>query len=465
MKSFLLFLLICPFVLYSQTKPIGNSSVASKKNVAKKNPAVVKLVAIAYEQYQASKDDECKKTISQILALDAKNKDAFLLLANLSMFEEQYDDMWSHLNKIYKFYPQEPEVYSQFVMTHLNYFAMPDSIKVLLCRKTIRLASQMAEPFAALGMVAAVAGYYEESLSYFDISLTKKWKDSISKTIILLPYARCLYALGEIEEALVKVNQMIPHVKGNDKYTCLFLKARYMMDLNQLNVKEELDTLNAYSSDNPEILKLNASYYKLTNSMDTACKYAKSIRLTEGGETFDLSPYCNDIVKVIDFTNVKKMMYALGDEELNIFSIDSKFPNSINFGWEKQLTRSNKDFGNINIPFKILDSSYYQSISFTPNKMNGAKEGSTLWLSKAQFCEIEQFKATKISINNAPLSIFRVIGNEQLDVLDNKGKEFLLDCVILSDGKTIIGFINDIHNPIIVKIESENINLFLYKLE
>jgi hypothetical protein len=464
MKSLLFILFISPILLFSQAKPAAKTPAkptTAAKPTPKANPAVVKLVEKAYTQYQESKDDECKKTIKQILTLDAKNKDAHLLLANLSMFEEQYEEMWLNLDKLFKFYPKEPEVYSQFVMTHLNYYAMPDSIKVLLCRKTIRLASHKSEPYATLGMMAAVSGYYEEALSYFDISLSKQWKDTLSKTIILLPYARCLYAIGDIEQALEKVEEMLPNVKGNDKYTCLFLKVKYKMDLKQLDVKVDLDTLNSFAKDNSEILKLNAEYYLLTNSLDTACKFAKDVRLAEGGETFDLSPYCLDVVQTLNLTKNPKFAYAFGDEELKINVTDYKYPNAMIFKWEKFFTRTNKEFGTKSIKNKALDSSYYQIIDFSQNSKGDLSETSTLWLSKAQFCELEQYKATKLSVNNAPLSIFRIIGNEQLDVLDNNGKEFLLNFILISDGKTLIGYLNDVNNPLIVKLESENINLFL----
>lgn len=479
MKSLFFIGLLIPFFAVAQVKPSSTKPAAKstsskpattvKKTVAspvKSNPVVKKLTEQAYTEYKASKDEECEKTIKQILAIDPKNKDAYSLRANIAMFKEDYDAMWENLDKLYQLYPKEPEVYSQFALSHINYFEFPDSIKGILCRKTIRLAGHTSEPYATMGMIAAVSGYYQEAISYFNISFKKKWKDSLSEIVVLLPYARCLYALGETQQALETVNKMIPKVKGSDKYSALFLKVRYQLDLGQIDIKTDLDTLNAISIDNVEILKLNAEYWSKNNKKDTACIIAKKVKLTPEGENFDISPFCDDLVTTIDIQNkYKTLIYDQSGLEMLVQINAFNYPNSIAFNWKQIDNKGTESNGTIKMTRFALDSSLFQSYYFTNQENSVLDNTSAFWLSKQQFEDLKINQTTKIGLSNSSLTSFKIVGHQQLGVFDELDNEFLLDMVLISDGRSLIGYLNDEKNPLIVKLITDNINLNLVSIK
>lgn len=450
-------------------KPASTNAAAVNKPVVptKPNPKVTTLVEEAYQLYNQSKDDECEKIIKQILMLDPKNKDAFLLRANIAMFASKYEDMWANLDKIYKIYPAEPEVYSQFAMTHLNYYFLSDSNKRVLCRKTIRLASRQAEGYAAMGMVAAVGGNYTEALDYFNISYNKIWKDTLTRVVLDLPYANCLYSTGDTIGAISRLERLIPRMSNQDKYTCVFLKVKYKLEINDVNVGEDLDTLNNYAPNQPEVLMLNAKYLKATNRKDSACKMARLIRYSEGGGAFDLSPYCDDLQSKIDLSKIKKLTYSKGmaDFELNVTEFN--YPNVARFTWMEGESKDRSAWmtGKVSITKRAFDSAYLYVDGFENNSEVNLDKTITFWLSKLQWSDIQNLGMTRLNMNGSTMNGFKLIGHEQIEIFNAQNKEVLVDCLVLSDGSNKIAYLNDAINPLILKFESDKLNFVLAKME
>jgi tetratricopeptide (TPR) repeat protein len=494
MKNILLSLLFIPLLSVAQTQPKpkttpakkpASSATAAKKPAttatkkpattaatkpavpAKPNPKVVTLTEQAYQLYNESKDLECEKIIKQILVLDPKNKDAFMLRANIAMFAFKYDDMWSNLDKVFNLYPSEPEVYSAFAMTHLNYYFLNDSTKRILCRKTIRLASRNAEGYAAMGMVAAVGGNYFEALDYFDISFNKVWKDTLSKVVLDLPYANCLYNTGDTLGAIAKLNRMIPRMSGKDKYTCVFLKVKYQLDINDINVASDLDTLNSYAPNQAEVLMLNAKYLSRTNRKDSACKTAKLVRYSEGGEAFDLSPYCDNLQKSIDLTKVKKLTYSMGMSDFILNVSEFAYPNIVRFSWTEGQTmdKSAWNKGTVSLAKRALDSAYMYVGSFDNNTDVTLDRTTSFWLSQLQWKDVKRDSTTRLNMNGTTLNGFKMVGHEQIEVFNAANKEILLDCLVLFDGTNKVCYLNDALNPLVIKFESEKFNFVLAKME
>lgn len=496
MKQILLIILFLPLLLVSQTQPKPKTSTPAKKpgttttakkptgttakkpagttakktttTTAKKpSPQVVKLTEKAYELYNESKDAECEKVVKQILALDPKNKDAFMLRANIAMFEFKYDEMWNNLDKVYKYYPNEPEVYSNFAMTHLNYYFLNDSAKRVLCRKTIRLASRNAEGYAALGMVAAVGGNYAEALTYFDICSNLNWKDTLSRVVMDLPYANCLYSTGDTLGAIDRLNKIIPRMGGRDKYTCIYLRTKYMLELKDLNVTADLDTLNAYAPNQPDVLVLNVQYLSLINNRDSACKLSKIIRMAQNGEMFDMSPYCDDIVKTVDINRTKKLTYSMGSTDYIVNMEEFAFPDYSRFTWQSGPTNDKSKWksGKVYIRRAAMDSSYLKTFSFEHESDVTLDKAGSFWLSSLQLKDINKDSTTRLNINGSPMNGFKMIGHEQIEVYDAGNNDVLLDCLILTDGTNKICYLNDPVNPLIVKFESEKTNFVLVKIE
>ncbi len=454
MNKFILLFCLVPFISFAQVKP--NNNPTAKKT----NPAVVKLVEQAYEEYQNSLDDACLKTIKKIQTLDPKNRDAFLLKANLAIFTNNYEEMWLNLNKIYNKNIKEADVYSNFVMSHINNFVLPDSIKAVLCRRSIKINSKIAEPFATLGMVAANSGYFEDAIVFFEISEDKIWKDEFSKPIIMLTHARCLYSANDVKGALEKATEVYNKATGNEKYTCLYLMTKYNMDLGNYDIQKDIDTLNFQAWDNIEVKKLNVEFLGKTNQKDSACKLAKVVRYSKDGENFDISPYCSDITNKINVFKYKSMIYSSNENDFFMNISDFKYPLNIDFKWKRL-----NEFGSVKMKRLALDSAYFQN-NYYVNKTNNVQENEiSFWLSKAQFCELESNDVTKISVDNSNLRIFKVVGKEQIEVFDENNDDFLLDCVIISDGQTVISYLNDVNNPLIVRIQSEKIDFLLTKIE
>lgn len=495
MKQFLLILLLTPFIVFSQQKPKApaaakkpTTSAATKKpatSTAKKpasasaakpattaakkpNPQVVKLTEQAYAFYRDSKDAECEKVIKQILVLDPKNRDAHLMRANIAMFNNNFEEMWKNLDKMYKFYPTEPEVYAKFAVTHLNYMFLSDSIKRVLCRKSIKIASRNADGYANLGMVAMAGGYYQDAINCFDISFNKTWKDTLNRVYLNLFYARCLYGVGDTIGAISRLDEIIPRITGNDKYTSIFLRAKYKLDLKQTDVQQDIDTLNSYAPEQADVWILNAKYLNLTGRSDSACLLAKKVRLSEGGEAFDLSEFCKDMGKSLDLLKYRKLTYSLGDADFIVNLNQFNYGGGIQFNWErgKSFNPSGIEKGKITIATKALDSALLQTLEFNADAdVSLLENNSTLWLSKAQYKTLKENSTCKLGFGSGPLNAYRVIGHEQVEVFNASNKEVLIDCVVITDGVNKICYLDDSENPLIVKIESETFNLILTKFQ
>lgn len=487
MKNIFLILLFIPLLLVSQIQPKPKTTPAKKPattttkkpatTAAKKpattagpkkpNPKVVLLTEKAYKLYNESKDAECEKVIKQILVLDPKNKDAFLLRANIAMFAFKYEEMWKNLDKHYKFYPKEPEVYSSFAMTHLNYYFLSDSAKKALCRKTIKLASRNAEGYAAMGMVSAVGGNYFEALDYFDISYIMKWKDTLSRVVLDLPYANCLYNTGDTIGAIRKLDRIIPRMTGKDKYTCVFLRVKYKIEINDTGISSDLDTLNNYAPNQPEVLILNAKYLSKTNRKDSACKMAKMVRLAQGGEAFDLSPFCDDIVKSFDMTKYKTLTYSMDIFDFTVNLEEFNYPASVRFNWTKNqiIGSSLVQKGKVFIAKKALDSAYLHTVSFENESDATLDKAISFWMSKVQISDIARDSTTKFNMNGTEFNAFKFVSHEQVELYTVGKKLILVDCMVLSDGTNKLYYMNDPANPLLVKIESEKVNILLTKIE
>jgi hypothetical protein len=57
------------------------------------------------------------------------------------------------------------------------------------------------------------------------------------------------------------------------------------------------------------------------------------------------------------------------------------------------------------------------------------------------------------------------VGHQQLEVFDENDNQFLLDVVLISDGRNVLGYLNDETNPLIVKVLTDNINLTLISIK
>lgn len=497
MKRFLLIALFLPLLLVSQTQPKPKTGTNTKKPATtgtkkpattgakkpattttkkpatkpagpkKPNPKVVQLTEKAYQLYNDSKDAECEKVIKQILALDPKNKDAFMLRANIAMFAFKYDEMWKNLDKVYKYYPGEPEVYSNFAMTHLNYYFLNDSTKRVLCRKTIRLSSRNAEGYAALGMVAAVGGNYYEAIQCFDICQGLRWKDTLSRVVMDLPYANCLYSIGDTLGAIDRLDRIIPRMSGRDKYTCVFLRAKYKLEMKNTDVANDLDTLNSYAPNQPDVLSLDVKYLGLTNRKDSACKLSKIIRLAQNGEMFDMSPYCDDVIKTIDINKYKKLIYSMGATDYVLNIEEFAYADYARFVWQKGLTlgTGKPESGKVYLKRSALDSSYLKSFFFDNESDVVLDKAGSFWLSKLQLSDLAKDSTTRMNMNGSSINGFKFIGHEQIEIFDSKDTEMFLDCMVLTDGTNKICYLNDPTNPLIVKFETEKNSFVLVKIE
>jgi len=460
----ILIALICFLSITGNTWLYANTTNIQAK---KPNPKLEKLINEAYMYYNESKDDECEKVIKNILKIDPKNREAFILRANIAMFAFNYTEMWANLDKIYKNDPSEPDVYSNFAMTHLNYIFLNDSTKRVMCRKTIRLASRMSEGYAALGMVAAVGGSYNEALSYFDIAYKKTWRDTLSRVLLDLPYANCLYSIGDTTGAIKRLDRIIPRMSGKDKYTCIFLRVKYKLEQKDSMVHNDLDTLNSYAANQVEVKLLNANFLNVTGKKDEACALAKEIRLTEGAETFDLSPYCEDLRPCLEKIDFKKLTYFVNSKEI-IFEIPKLvFPFGIDLKWYTKPLKTGvqAESGNIQITRHALDSAVDIVFSFKSGAEVLLTDNITMWISQQTYLSALDKGFATVSIPGVGAVRLELTGHEQIAVLTDKYTEEYFDCLVLSDGETKVYFLNDPTNPLIVKLISEKTNLQLTKLE
>ncbi len=486
LKTLFIFLLLSPIILLSQPakpKPAGKpktttTGVAKPKPTGtvtkpkpstvvpkKPSPAVMKLVEKAYDQYKNNKDKECEATIKQILALDPKNKDAFMLRANIAMFANNIDGIWKNLNLIYKYNPKEPEIYSQFAVNHLTYMFFSDSLKRVLCRKTILLNSRGGEGYASLGLVAAVGGNYEEAINYFEIGFLKTWKDTASRTILKLPYARCLYELGEKQEAVNTITALLTKIQGSDRYTCMYMRATYKMEMGQNDIQNDIDSLTHIYPNDIGIKKLKIKYLKNIGRTDSLCMIAKEIRENTEENNFDVSEYCTDLTKTLKIKAGSKLLYDIKDNSFIIEPTLFDYNNEIRFTWYRGVSANKWDTGKVIMYKSALDSAFAQENYFDAGITDSLKGRVTVWLSKKQFKEMTKDSSTYIATNGFINSKFSFAGHDQVEIINTKNTIELIDCIKITDGEEAIWYLNDATNPLIVKMVLKTFTIALTKLE
>ena len=486
-KNALLCLLLLPALVFAQApkpkapaaKPKTTTTAAAKPKtttpaakpkpgapvVKKANPAVVKLVDQAYEQYKANKDKECEATVKKILVLDPKNKDAFMLRANMAMFADNTAEIWKNLDLIYKYNPKEPEIYSQFAVNHLTYMFFSDSLKRVFCRKSILLASRAGEGYASLGLVAAVGGNYEEAIHYFEIGFNKYWKDTTSRTILKLPYARCQYELGQKQEAINTISGLMNQLKGEDRYTCMYMRATYKMEMGQNDVKDDIDSLtNIYPGD-IGIKKLKIKYLKSIGQTESLCEVAKEIRFNSEDFAFDISEYCSNLTKTIPVAVGSKLTYDIKGNTFIVAPTQFDYNNEIRFTWYRGINPAAMDSGKVVLTKAALDSTFAQQNYFDNKGYDVLNSKSTVWLSKKQFKEMTKDSMTYIATDGYTSSKFGYAGHEQVEIFDSKNQPLLIDCIKISDGQEVIWYLNDINNPLIVRMALKSFELILVKFE
>ena len=463
----LLLSVVLPYNLNAQTKkPAVKKSPTSAATVS---PAVKvkQLMETAYAQYKASNDQACLSTLKQVLAIDPTHQEALMLKANVHMYAADYSQMWDALNTIFRYYPSQADVYAKFAVTHLNYPDLSDSIKRVLCRKTIVLAPKKSDGYANLGMVALAGGYYQDALSCFDVSMEKQWSDTMSRLYLNLFYARCLYGIGDTMAAIQRLDDLIPKINGNDKYTALFLNTKYKLETGNTDVVSALDTLNAVANDMPDVWVINAQYLKLLNKTDSACAMAKKIRLFEGGEQFDLSPYCNQIQKQLPLNPIKHLIYGNGDKTLELNFKTFNYPNAIQFNWRLTNAVSSiaQTSGEIGLSKMALDSAIVLMTQLNPEANIVFDRNTVFCMSQYQYQQLKIHGAVLMAIDGASMSVFRQIGHLQIEVFDQNDKEILLDCIGLSDGLNTLYYLDDASNPLIIKYDIGNQHYVLTKFE
>jgi tetratricopeptide (TPR) repeat protein len=450
--------LVLPQFLFSQT------SISLHKNEEPVDSQVLRLVDEAYGFYQNSNDVECEKTVEKIVELDPKNREAYTLRANMAMFKMEYKAMMNNLNQLYEFYPNEPEIYAKFAVSHLNYSFFSDSMKQLLCRRSIRLGDKYADGYVNLGMVAMARGNYQDALQCFDVGLNKQWKDSLNKVYLNLFYARSLYGIGDTIGAIKKLDELVPRISGNDKYTSIFLRVSYKLGIGRTDVKVDLDTLNSFAPDQPDVWLLSAKYYNLIGQKDSACKIAKKIKMNVGSMGFDLTDYCNDLKRDVNLKQYKHFIYSENDHtlDLNIESVHTK--KGIKLKWSKDMKESAQN-GSIHILASTLDSCLKQSYKLTHNAETTLKVRNAFWLAKRQVQQLRTVKYTNLSFEGEKMSKYLEIGHDQIEVLNENNDDVFYDCVVISNGTIKISFIDNPENPLILSIESESYTLRLTKIE
>lgn len=498
MLKFVLFLFLFPVLIFAQVKPKpfvnpkttqSNSKpkpsttkkptttkkpvATTKKPVAtakpyKPSPAVIKLVEKAYDEYKNSKDKECEATIKKILTLDPKNKDAYTLRANLAMFEGKKDVILENLNKIYKYHPNSPEVYAQFAYTHMNYEMLSDSFKLVLIRKTIFLAPKLADGYAYMGMLAANQGLFEDAIRYFDVSRYKKWKDSASLYALEFMYSRCLYGLGEKEEAIENLNKTIPYIKSQDRFYARYMRSTYILENNDISketsiIQNDIDTLIVYAPESAGVLKLYADFMLKTNRKDSACLLAKKAK-SKNEIQIDISKYCDDLVKTIDIKEGKKLIYEIGDNQFIVIPSKFNYDKEISFDWQRG-DGLFMDSGSVTMTKDAIDTSNTQHNFFSKDNHDTLFSKTSVWLSKKQFDELEKDSVTTIRTVYYKEGKFKYIGHDQIEVLDIKNNSVYVDCIAVSDGEEVIWYLNDRKNPLIVKMALEKFSIVLSKFE
>ncbi len=498
MSKFVFFLLLCPVLIFAQAKPkpfvnpkttqstSKPKPTASKKPATTKkttpttkkpatpvkpykpSPAVLKLVEKANDEYKNSKDKECEATIKKILALDPKNKDAYTLRANLAMFEGKKDVIMENLNKIYKYHPNSPEVYAQFAYTHMNYEMLSDSFKLVLIRKTIFLAPKLADGYAYMGMLAANQGLFEDAIRYFDVSRYKTWKDSSSLYALEFMYSRCLYGLGEKEEAIKNLNRTIPKIKTQDRFYARYMRSTYILEnediSNEVNtIQNDIDTLIVYAPESAGVLKLYADFLLKTNRKDSACILAKKGK-SKNEIQLDISKYCDDLVKTIEIKEGKKLIYEIGENQFIVKPSKFNYDKEISFDWERG-DGLFMDSGSVTMTREAIDTSNTQHNYFSKGNHDTLYSKTSVWLSKKQFDELEKDSSTIIKTAYYKEGVFKIISHDQIEVLDSKNNSVYVDCVAVSDGEEVIWYLNDRKNPLIVKMALEKFSIVLSKFE
>lgn len=497
MFKFVIFLFLFPVLIFAQAKPkpfvnpkTTQSSNKPKPSTAKKptttkkpvttkkpavnskpykpSPAVIKLVEKAYDEYKNSKDKECEATIKKILALDPKNKDAYVLRANMAMFEGKKDVIIENLNKVYKYHPNSPDVYAQFAYTHMNYEMLSDSFKLVLIRKTIFLAPKLADGYAYMGMLAANQGLFEDAIRYFDVSRNKTWKDSASLYALEFMYSRCLYGLGEKQEAIDNLNRTIPKIKSQDRFYARYMRSTYIMENEDISkeiktIQNDIDTLLVYAPESAGVLKLYADFLLKTNKKDSACLLAKKAK-SRNEIQIDISKYCDDLVKTINVKEGKKLIYEIGDNQFIVKPTKFNYDNEISFEWQRG-DGLFMDIGSVTMTKDALDTSITQHNYFSKGNHDTLYSKTSVWLSKKQFDELEKDSTTTIRTVYHKEGKFKIISHDQIEVLDNKDNSVYIDCIAVSDGEEVIWYLNDRKNPLIVKMALEKFTIVLSKFE
>ena len=87
------------------------------------------------------------------------------------------------------------------------------------------------------------------------------------------------------------------------------------------------------------------------------------------------------------------------------------------------------------------------------------------WMSRLQLSDIAKDSTTRFNVSGNAMNGFKFVGHEQVEVYDAKDQEFLIDCMVLSDGTNKICYLNDPLNPLIIKFESDKNSFVLVKIE
>ena len=123
------------------------------------------------------------------------------------------------------------------------------------------------------------------------------------------------------------------------------------------------------------------------------------------------------------------------------------------------------DSGKVVLTKAALDSTFAQQNYFDNKGYDVLNSKSTVWLSKKQFKEMTKDSMTYIATDGFTSSKFGYAGHEQVEVFDSKNQPLLVDCNKISDGQEVIWYLNDINNPLIVRMALKSFELILVKFE
>ncbi len=489
MRNLIFIFLILPFVLLGQNKPKpfvnpgkqstnkpANSNPTKKPSSnsskpSKPNPAVEKLVAEANTYFKESKDDECNKTISKILKLDPKNKDAYILKANMAIYNEDYETMWQSLNTIYKNNPKQSEIYALFSYSQFNNQLMSDSLKEVLILKSIVKDSRNADGFAYLGMLYASRGYYEQAMKYFDVCKFKNWKDTSASDVLDFFYARCLHFTKEDSAAIALLGNIIPKLKSSESLFARYTRSSYILDndfaltpnyINELN--EDIDTLKKSFNEDAAFMKLLADNALYNKNRDSACKMAKLGKTIDDQMPVDLCKYCDQLVQSVPIYAKRKLYYEAHDADLTFEFSEFDLKNNVSLTWKKETERK-LETGQISMKKEALDSAYLQMLNFNNKSNDSLKNKLFFILSQKQMKQLLKDSSTLFRTDEYKLGSYKFIGYDQVLVYNQKEDEVFINCLLISDGEDLVWVVNDPENPLIVKMFLKDKNYTLIKFE